>query len=376
MSLCTSAQWGCSLAVKLDDLSAGQRDGSSPEVARPVDAATAPEAPSSPPPRDAHESDSAAVGSDGQIADENDAQIRAVDGLAPEDGMVVADATIPSGEVDAAAPDTPDGSGGPNALDAVLGQPDTGPSDTSSGDLSAEVDVGSSATGDASGDPGDGPDAGADARPLACASSPLVSATLELANALPAQTACGYVPAEVPSFYAAVDPTVFAGSAACGACLILETSAATVEARIVDVGPSASPPNQTAVAVSRPALTVLAPDGSTFITKGVDWHFAPCTLTAPGMTFKIQTGSNASYAAVLIENHRHRLAKVEYKIRAAYYPLTRSTYNYWIASQGMGTGPFTLRMTDELGQIVEQTGIPLAPGSVFKGQAQFPACSP
>ena len=39
-------------------------------------------------------------------------------------------------------------------------------------------------------------------------------------------------------------------------------------------------------------------------------------------------------------------------------------------------GVFTLRMTDELGQIVEQSGIPLAPGSVFKGQAQFPACSP
>jgi len=307
---------------------------------------------------------------------ENDAQAKPADGSASQDGMVAADATVSTDEVDAATPDTQDGGGGSDAPDAMPRQPDMGPSDTSSGDLSAEVDVGSGATGDAAGDAGNDPDAGADARPLACVSSPLVSATLELANALPAETACGYVPAEVPSFYAAVDPTVFAGSAACGACLILETSAATVEARIVDVGPSASPPNQTAVAVSRAALTVLAPDGSTFITKGVDWHFAPCTLTSPGMTFKIQSGSNANYAGVLIENHRHRLEKVEYKIRAAYYPLTRSTYNYWVASQGMGTGPFTLRMTDELGQTVEQAGIPLAPGSVFTGQAQFPPCSP
>ena len=144
----------------------------------------------------------------------------------------------------------------------------------------------------------------------------------------------------------------------------------------MDIGPGASSPNPTAVAVSRAAITVLAPDGSTQVTQGVDWHFSPCTLSTPGMTFKIQTGSNADYAAVLVENHRHRLAKVEYKIRATYHPLTRSTYNYWVASQGMGTGPFTLRLTDELGQTVEQTGIPLAPGSVFKGQAQFPPCSP
>jgi len=199
---------------------------------------------------------------------------------------------------------------------------------------------------------------------------------LELANAPSAETACGYLPAEVPRLYAAVDPTVFNGSAACGACVIIETPAGMVEARVVDSGPAASRPNPTAVAVSRAAITVLAPDGSTLVTQGVDWRFTPCTLTSPGMTFKIQTGSNASYAGVLVENHRHRLTKVEYKIRATYYPLARSTYNYWIASQGMGTGPFTLRMTDDLGQTVEQTGIPLAPGKVFRGEAQFPACSP
>ena len=158
--------------------------------------------------------------------------------------------------------------------------------------------------------------------------------------------------------------------------MIIKTAAGMVEARIVDVGPEPSPDNPTALAVSRAAIDVLDPGGSTFVTKGVAWHFAPCTLSAPGMTFKLQKGSSASYAAVLIENHRYRLAKVEYKSRGTYHPLTRSTYNYWIASQGMGTGPFTLRVTDELGQTVEQAGIPLTPESVFRGEAQFPLCSP
>jgi expansin (peptidoglycan-binding protein) len=55
--------------------------------------------------------------------------------------------------------------------------------------------------------------------------------------------------------------------------------------------------------------------------------------------------------------------------------LTRSSYNYWVATNGMGTGPFTLRVTDVHGNVVEQAGIPLAPGVAFRGQAQFPECA-
>jgi len=366
------AQGGCSLAVNLDDLAARQEDGGPREAGRPVDVGAAPDVPS-PPPGDASESE-ADAGRDSHMPDgERDGQGHPVDGGASET-VATGDDAGPKEEIDAATPDASGGAPDADSPDAMPGQPDAEAPDASTGDLSAEEEVGSGGSVDGASDGGG--DAEADAHPLACPSSPAVNATLELANAPSAETACGYVPAEVPRFYAAVDPTVFNGSAACGACVIIETPAGMLEARIVDVGPAASRPNPTAVAVSRAAITVLAPDGSTLVTQGVDWHFTPCTLSSPGMTFKIQTGSNANYAGVLIENHRHRLTKVEYKIRATYSPLARSTYNYWIASQGMGTGPFTLRMTDELGQTVEQTGIPLAPGKVFKGQAQFPACSP
>ncbi|HEY8926230.1 MAG TPA: expansin EXLX1 family cellulose-binding protein [Polyangia bacterium] len=304
---------------------------------------------------------------------ERDGQSNPVDGGAAET-MAAGDDASPNEQVDSAAPDATGGGQDAAPPDAPVGQPDAEAPDASAGDLRAEGDGGPAGSMDAAADGGS--DAESDAHPLACPSSPSVAATLQLANAPSTETACGYAPAEVPRFYAAVDPTVFDGSSACGACVVIQTPAGMVEARVVDVGPSATRPNPTALAVSRAAITVLAPDGSTLVTQGVDWHFTPCTLSSPGMTFKIQTGSNASYAGVLIENHRHRLAKVEYKIRATYSPLTRSTYNYWIASQGMGTGPFTLRMTDELGQTVEQTGIPLSPGKVFKGEAQFPACSP
>jgi len=371
VGLC-SAQWGCSLAVNLDGLAVHQQDGSPPETASNTDLGVGPEAPPPPDPMDAHDRDAAGAGRDSQMADgEEHGRTRPGEEGASDAMPVVADAGATREEKDAGAPDMPGERQDADAPDVGSGEPDAAPGDTIA-DLSTAGDVEAGSSTDAtSADGGEG-----DAHPVACAPSHLVSTTLELANALSGPTACGYVPSEVPRFYAAVDSKVFDGSAACGACVIIETPAATVEARIVDLGPSPSPANPTAVAVSRAAIRVLAPDGSTLVTQGVDWHFAPCALSSPGMTFKIQKGSNASYAGVLIENHRYRLTKVEYKVRATYYALSRSTYNYWIAPEGMGTGPFTLRMTDELGQTVEQTGIPLTPEAVFKGQAQFPVCSP
>jgi hypothetical protein len=366
---------GCSLAVNVDGLSANQQDGS-PREAGTVDVGVGPEAPSSPGPMDAHEPDTDGA-RDSQMADDEEHDgANPVDRGASDTTPAAADAGTTREEMDAGAPDTSRENQDADAASAMNDPSDAATTDTATGDLSTDLstagDVEPGPSGDAASDRGD--EAGS--HPPACEPSPLVSVTLELANAPSAQTACGYVPGEVPRFFAAVDSTVFNGSAACGACVIIETPAGMVEARIVDLGPEPTPENPTAFAVSRAAIDVLDPGGSTFVTRGVDWHFAPCTLSTPGMTFKLQKGSSASYAAVLIENHRYRLAKVEYKVRGTYYPLTRSTYNYWIASQGMGTGPFTLRMTDGLGQTVEQAGIPLTPENVFRGEAQFPSCSP
>jgi len=370
LGLGSSIQGGCSLAVNLDGLSANQQDGG-PAEAGTVEVGA--ETPSSPGPMDAHERDGEGAARDSQMADsEKQDGTNPVEGGPPDTMPVMADAGPEPEEMDAGAPDTPSGNRDAGAPDVPIDPPDAAAPDTSADDLSTAGDAEAGASGDAASDQG----GNADAHPVACQAAPSVSATLELTNTPSAQTACGYVPSEVPRYFAAVDSTVFNGSAACGGCVIIETAAAMIEARIVDVGPAPTSDNPTAVAVSREAINVLVPDGSTFVTQGVDWHFAPCTLSAPGMTFKLQKGSSTSYAAVLVENHRYRLAKVEYKMGGTYLPLTRSTYNYWIAPQGMGAGPFTLRLTDELGQTVQQSGIPLTPDSVFRGQAQFPLCSP
>jgi len=149
-----------------------------------------------------------------------------------------------------------------------------------------------------------------------------------------------------------------------------------VVAQVVDQGASLTPANPTALAVNRAALRLLVPDGSTFVEQGVSWRFVQCPLAADsGMTFQFQEGSSANYAALLIQRHRFRLASVEYRSNGGYRSLTRSSYNYWVAASGMGTGPFTLRVTDVQGHAAEQAGVPLTPGVAFQGQVQFPQCS-
>jgi len=237
----------------------------------------------------------------------------------------------------------------------------------------------------------DGPDSGAvdthnpedglapDALPTTtaptCSVFPTANATLMLSSTLSAVTGCGYPGSTVPPIYAAVDPKTFSSSAACGVCILIQTAAATVEALVTDLGPTLQAGNPTAIAVSKRGMDLLVPDGSIYVTEDVQWKATACTLRSSAMSFTFEKGSNAYYAGLLVQNHRYGLAKVEYKTRSTYNPLLRMPYNFWVAPLGMGSGPFTLRLTDQLGQIVEQSGIPLVPGETFNGESQFPLCS-
>jgi hypothetical protein len=206
-----------------------------------------------------------------------------------------------------------------------------------------------------------------------CDPQPASSASLALGSS-PAITACGIASAALPALFVAVDPRTFDGSSACGGCVRIETAAAALEAPVLDLGASLGPVTQPTLLVSQPALSMLLPSGDIFASTGVSWRFVSCSTAPPAMTFTLQFGSNPSYAAVLVQNHRNRISLVEYKRGNVYVPLARTSYNYWVASGGMGAGPFTLRITDVLGQSVEQAGVPLAPGVPFVGSVQFPPC--
>jgi endoglucanase len=267
------------------------------------------------------------------------------------------------------------------ASDATGGSPDAreGAIDTANPDAAAirGEDAGLFAHPDAqAGGPPDGDDAASMPPPAPismCDPQPASSASLALGSS-PAITACGTAIAELPALFAAVDPQTFDGSNACGGCVHIDTAAAALELPVVDLGASLGPVTQPTLLVSQPALSTLLPTGDIFASTGVSWRFVSCSQAPPAMTFTLQLGSNPSYAAVLVQNHRNRLSRVEYKRGDVYVPLVRTSYNYWVSSSGMGAGPFTLRITDVLSQSVVQDGVPLAPGVPFVGNVQFPPC--
>ena len=49
-------------------------------------------------------------------------------------------------------------------------------------------------------------------------------------------------------------------------------------------------------------------------------------------------------------------------------------YNYFVEAGGMGPGPYTFRVTDVYGNVVEDQGIQHVENGDVPGQSQFPPC--
>ena len=75
-----------------------------------------------------------------------------------------------------------------------------------------------------------------------------------------------------------------------------------------------------------------------------------------------------------IRHHTHRIAKFEYEKDGAMVEVPRLDYNYFVEETGMGPGPYHFRVTDVLGQVVEDEGIGFVEGGVVDGTGQFPPC--
>jgi hypothetical protein len=298
-----------------------------------------------------------------------------LDGLSKNFGKVDAATGLPDGGQDQRS-DRADGRDVSSASDLADG------SSTGSGDGMGDG-MGMDDVQDAGGDADsigeiDGGDPSADAirgdADQICQSQAINDATLELVSAPAATTSCGYSAADLPRYYAAVDPATFGSALACGACIRISASNVDLEAVVVNLGSSRLVVDRPRLGVSRTALSMLLPDGSTFVSEGIPWTYTSCSFATDGMIFTLQQGSSTTYAALLVQNHRYRIQSVEYRSGSIFKPLVRTTYNSWVAQAGMGAGPFTIRLTDVNGAVVEQSGVPLAIEMPFHGQAQFPVC--
>lgn len=92
------------------------------------------------------------------------------------------------------------------------------------------------------------------------------------------------------------------------------------------------------------------------------------------IVYHFKDGSNPWWTAVQIRNHRHAIASFEVREGDEWVDVPRVDYNFFVKDSGMGEGPLEFRVTDVLGGVVEDAGIPLLDDADAPGTAQFPAC--
>jgi expansin (peptidoglycan-binding protein) len=169
---------------------------------------------------------------------------------------------------------------------------------------------------------------------------------------------------------AAMNHDEYAGSAACGACVHVVGPSGEVTVRIVDQCPECQVGD---VDLSPEAFSLLANKAQGRVT--IHWKYVPCDVTGP-IVYHFKEGSNQWWTAVQIRSSRYAIAKLEFKKNGQYVEVNRLDYNYFVASSGMGPGPYSFRVTDVKGHVVEDVGIPFVEAGDAPGAAQLPVCMP
>jgi expansin (peptidoglycan-binding protein) len=168
---------------------------------------------------------------------------------------------------------------------------------------------------------------------------------------------------------AAMNHTDYAGSAACGACVRIDGPDGSVDVRIVDRCPEC------------PAGDIdLSPDAFAQIAElsagrvAISWQYIECPITSP-VVFQFKEGSNQWWTAVQLRNHRHAIAELAYRNEGGdFVDVERLDYNYFVAAEGMGPGPYAFRVRDVMGEELIEEGIAFAEATEVSGVGQFPAC--
>jgi len=154
----------------------------------------------------------------------------------------------------------------------------------------------------------------------------------------------------------------------CGACVEVTGPTGTVTVRIVDQCPGCAKGD---LDLSPEAFAMLSPLSAGRVA--ITWHEVACNVSGP-LAYHFKDGVSQYWAAIQLRNHRYPIAKLEARVAGAYQMLGRVEYNYFIEADGLGPGPYALRVTDTRGHIVEDTGIAVGDDITRTGASQFPVC--
>jgi hypothetical protein len=170
---------------------------------------------------------------------------------------------------------------------------------------------------------------------------------------------CSYPSPPADGLFVALSPGEYDSAAACGGYLEVHGPDGSVRVEVIDQCPGCAAGH---IDLSEAAFSAIAP-----LNAGlVDVTYQPLVNPSlPGpISLLVKQGSSQYWLALLAMNTGNPLASVQVESESGggWYSLVRASYNYWVAQSGAGTGPFTVRLTDNEGHVVTVQGIALSPG--------------
>ena len=171
---------------------------------------------------------------------------------------------------------------------------------------------------------------------------------------------CSYPAADTNQLFVALSPGEYGAAAACGSYLEVTGPDGSVTAEVVDQCPECQPGH---IDLGEQAFAKIAPLSAGLVP--VTYHtIVNPPLPAP-LSLRVKEGSSAYWLALLPISNGNPVTSVRVSSPSKdWQSLTHASYNYWLATSGLGPGPFSVQLTDSVGHQVTMTGITLTPGLV------------
>jgi len=176
---------------------------------------------------------------------------------------------------------------------------------------------------------------------------------------------CSY-PAGGSTMYAALNELDYENSFNCGAYIRATGPRGTVTVRIVDRCPECAPGD---IDFSPQAFALIADPAAGRVP--ITWELTSAPQGIGNLQFVVKDGSNPWWIAFQVRNHANIVASMEVLVSGRWVKLERQQYNYFLAPNGLGNGPFTLRVTDIYGEQLTKSNVTLSPTVVQTSNLQF-----
>jgi expansin (peptidoglycan-binding protein) len=171
---------------------------------------------------------------------------------------------------------------------------------------------------------------------------------------------CSYPGPPADQLYVALSPGEYDSAAPCGSYLEVHGPDGSVRVEVADQCPECATGH---IDLSATAFAKIAPLSAGLVNVSYQTIADP-SLPGP-LAFVVKNGSSRYWLSLVVMNTGNALTSVQVEtVSGGWLNLSRANYNAWNSQSGAGPGPFTVRLTDTLGNQVTVRNIALNPGAV------------